>query len=727
MYNISDDQSINFFDEFDQLLNVTDSYGGPLTYFISALFLKFFNNSYQYAYLSNQIFNIVSIISIFHLGKLLKNQSTGIWASLIFRFSSLIINQRSDYLIDLSLTSFSNLGFLFFTKWYLDNNKFSYYSSLSGISLGLIFLTRPTGIINFIFPFTLIILKLIKRKYSFTYILAELIFFFAGFIVLIFPWFSRNWLTIITSTINAWEWGINYQEGLESNSLESWIFYFKKLPLMFGPINFSIFSIILLVETVFHNNLSRLKFRSITKINLYFLLFLLNCYLIISLMSTKDIRFFMPIFPISCIYLGLFLDAKNFKFFTSSNKKITIVISIIISLLFTKNGLISKYFIGYSKYNWPHYEIVNEIKKENKNLISTLAVLPDTKEINTFNLEAEASMQGEYVAVRQVISNKETYKDDLEYFDWFLLKTGDQGVMSNEAKDLLNKYLLNSPSFIIQKEWNLLDKSKLILLKRKSLNTYLSRKDCKYNNSNLKIKKIPEGLKLNIVRKGEFLKSSNILIDFIGEDFKTSTNFSLANGSFHRNFDESSCFSLTQEIPITFPNKTPQELNIKAKILDKNDETKLLNLEVKKLIIKGKSDDENYIKMANKISKVSLLGDYLRKGEFKKLFNLVGIINQSDPKQIYLKDSEKIFYQRYLEDKNLKNLYNVLICQILQRHVASAEKTINQILDSDYSNGNAQLTKAIINIYLLDKKDAKIALNNLIFYRMVLLILSNFD
>ena len=322
-------------------------------------------------------------------------------------------------------------------------------------------------------------------------------------------------------------------------------------------------------------------------------------------MSTKDIRFFMPIFPISCIYLGLFLDAKNFKFFTSSNKKITIVISIIISLLFTKNGLISKYFIGYSKYNWPHYEIVNEIKKENKNLISTLAVLPDTKEINTFNLEAEASMQGEYVAVRQVISNKETYKDDLEYFDWFLLKTGDQGVMSNEAKDLLNKYLLNSPSFIIQKEWNLLDKSKLILLKRKSLNTYLSRKDCKFNNSNLKIKKIPEGLKLNIVRKGKFLKSSNILIDFIGEDFKTSTNFSLANGSFHRNFDESSCFSLTQEIPITFPNKTPKELNIKAKILDKNDETKLLNLEFKKLIIKGKSDDENYIKWLTRFLKLN--------------------------------------------------------------------------------------------------------------------------
>ena len=89
--------------------------------------------------------------------------------------------------------------------------------------------------------------------------------------------------------------------------------------------------------------------------------------------------------------------------------------------------------------------------------------MPDTKEVNTFSLEAEASRQGGYVAVRQVISNKETYKQDLEFFDWFLVKTGSQGVMTSEAKNLLNKYLLNSPSFITQKEWSLPDKSKVSL------------------------------------------------------------------------------------------------------------------------------------------------------------------------------------------------------------------------------------------------------------------------
>ncbi len=116
--------------------------------------------------------------------------------------------------------------------------------------------------------------------------------------------------------------------------------------------------------------------------------------------------------------------------------------------------------------------------------------------------------------------------------------------------------------------------------------------------------------------------------------------------------------------------------------------------------------------MANKISEVELLGDFLREGEFKKLFNLVGILNQSDPKQIYLKDAEKIYSLRYRENKNFKYLYNILICQILQKDIINAEKTINQILYYDYSNGNAHLAKAIINIYLFDKKDARIALNN---------------
>ena len=160
-----------------------------------------------------------------------------------------------------------------------------------------------------------------------------------------------------------------------------------------------------------------------------------------------------------------------------------------------------------------------------------------------------------------------------------------------------------------------------------------------------------------------------------------------------------------------FFDNNEKEFNIKARLLDANGKISHLNSDNKKLIIEDSLENGSLIKMANKISKVELLGNFLKKGEFEKLFNLVGVINQSDPEQIYLKDAEKIYFQRFLDNKNINDLYSVLISQILQRKVDSAEKTINLILESDFSNGNTQLVKSIINIYLLDKKDARFSLN----------------
>ena len=116
--------------------------------------------------------------------------------------------------------------------------------------------------------------------------------------------------------------------------------------------------------------------------------------------------------------------------------------------------------------------------------------------------------------------------------------------------------------------------------------------------------------------------------------------------------------------------------------------------------------------MENRISKVEKLGEYLKQGKFKKLFNLVGIINQSDPKQIYLKNAEKIYLQRYKDDQKLEDLYSILISQILQKKISKASNTIDLILESDFENGNAHLAKAMINVYLFKKKEARISIKN---------------
>ena len=711
MQNILSSSGINLIEKIKEIINVTNSYRGPLTYFLTASFLKIFNDGYIYAYLSNQIFNIICILSIFNLGKLFNEEKIGVWASLIFTFSSLVLNQRSDYLIDLSLTSFITLNLLFFSKWYFDNNKFSKFSILSGISLGFIFLTKPTGIIFFFFPFILILINSIKKRHNTFLNFNEIFLFIISYLIVIFPWFSTHWLTIITSIINAWNWGINYQEGLEANSLESWFFYFKKLPYLFGTLNFSIISIIFFVEKLFHRDLLKINIKKYTKLDFWFFTYFLNFYLVVSLMSSKDIRFILPIYPLFCIYLSIFINSNIYKFFNIKNKKIILIISLSISILFYDKGLISNGLGKNSLYNWPHSEIIKEIKKVSPNIISTLAVLPDTREINTFNLEAEASRQGEYVAVRQTISNQNTYKEDLKYFDWFLVKTGNQGIMSNISKNLLNEYLWDNNSFLVHKQWELPDKSRLFLLRRMSINTYLSEKKCKNHLLNLDIKQTKNGINLSLIGDGRSIRSSTILIDFIGNDFLKSTNLSLANGLFHESFNEDKCYSLSQDIPVNFSNINSKNLVYKARILNKDGELIFFKNINNQLLLNENLIENDYLHMTNRISKVELLGSYLRKGEFKNLFDLVGIINQSDPKQIYLNDAEKIYTQRYKENKATKNLYSVLISQILQKKVDKANETINLILDKDKNNGNTYLAKAIINIYLFDSKNARLAIN----------------
>ena len=75
-------EKFNLFNDsfWQELWSISDTYRGPLTYIFSALFLKIFGANYQNSYLSNHIFLIITIISIYNLGIILKNKSTGIWA-----------------------------------------------------------------------------------------------------------------------------------------------------------------------------------------------------------------------------------------------------------------------------------------------------------------------------------------------------------------------------------------------------------------------------------------------------------------------------------------------------------------------------------------------------------------------------------------------------------------------------------------------------------------------
>ena len=102
------------------------------------------------------------------------------------------------------------------------------------------------------------------------------------------------------------------------------------------------------------------------------------------------------------------------------------------------------------------------------------------------------------------------------------------------------------------------------------------------------------------------------------------------------------------------------------------------------------------------------MGKFLKNGEFDNLFNLVGLVNQSDPEQEYLKDAEKIFKYRYeLDNSNIKNLYNIAISQILQKKSSEASKTLLEIQKVDPNNSNLYLAKSIVDIYNFKPRQAE--------------------
>ena len=75
--------------------------------------------------------------------------------------------------------------------------------------------------------------------------------------------------------------------------------------------------------------------------------------------------------------------------------------------------------------------------------------------------------------MRQIIGNLDSYKKDIKFYDWFLLKSGNQGEMTSKARNQLANLVSNSGLFEVKKEWKIHDDSLLKLMKRKQLSEEL--------------------------------------------------------------------------------------------------------------------------------------------------------------------------------------------------------------------------------------------------------------
>ena len=701
-YNLLENFSFNNQDWWQSFWSISETYRGPLTYIFSSIFLKFFGKTYESSILSNNIFSIITILCIFNLSRDLGYKKAGLWGAFIFAFNPYIFDQRVDYLIDISQICFLNLNFYILFKFLKSNGSFL-LSLILGISLGFLFLTKPTGILFLVFPYIYSFFLLIKNpNFNKLYIVVIL----SIFITIIWPWLSTNWLTIITSIANSWQWGIKYQDGLEANTLEGILFYPKTILKLVGPLLFGSFfgiSCLKILHKLKKSSLTKNIQNALSKNNIFLLSFPMNILIICTLMSTKDLRFILPIFPSLCIFSGLLItNLKNYswvKFY-----KIFIFLLILSKLLLNlslQKNIVFK-FDKTSKPNWPHKEIIEEVSNFSPYSKSVIAILPDTKELNTFNLSSEANMQNSNIYVRQIISNEKSYKDDLDRFNWFLLKDGDQGIMSNDSKLALSDLIKESNKFKNFKSWELPDGSKTTLYKRKVMNESISIINKNFITPNLDLIFSSNGITANLKGSDEIIKNSNLLINARNNAKKYEINISYPKtiNLFNKNIEIIKNVNFEDEFNFDKSLKFDSIL-----ITNKN---KKIPVKINKVIFNKKvNKDTTGQFQINKIKELEKMAEYLRLGEFDKLFNLVGVVNQSDPDQEYLKSAEKIFKYRYqLNNNNYDYLYKIAISQILQRKSIEASNSLKEIMKYEKNNSNLYLAKSIVDIYNFNPRKA---------------------
>ena len=719
----------------------TPTYRGPFTYLVTAPVFSLLGPGYGSAILSNSLFQALLLGSLYGLGRLAHSRAAGLWAAFLCGVSPALLNQRSDYLIDFSLTAVLTATWWMLTVRVLARPRHPWRWSLgSGLGLGAVVLTRPTGLLMLWLPLLALawmaLVPLLQRGRPARFgRLAQLLLAAAAATAVAWPWWSQNWLTILSTVNKARQWGVLYQDGLEPNTLAGWLFYPRLLPTMAGAA--------LVAVVAAGGLLSRWRRRGTPPTPwpwqplAWWLSFPLGSLLLATLMSTKDFRFVLPLVPQLCLGLGIVLASAAGRWATSWRLAVVGIglwgaLASQFALAANPTGFPPRPPIAGP--SWPLEAIVAAIRQRSPDQLSTVAVLPDSQGLNAFNLDAEGRRQDFRVAARQTVAPVDQLDGDLAGFDWFLLKGGDQGVMSDARQAALDGLVRRSPAFQAAGRWPLPDGSSAELFERRDLSLEVTPTACGPERGlqlDLSVEPStplrPGGEAVLVSRlrgPAADLRDGLLLLDWRLE----SAGAGLPPWRHDRGIGQgmvrarpSACLEVRERLALVVPAGLPDgSYRLRARALDRQGRPLALRSAPLTLTVAaagGVSDHQKDGAPPNRIDQLRDLGRLLRRGELDLLFRQVGQINQRDPQQIYLAQAERLLRAR-LQDPppgdsggDLEDLYGLALAQALQRHADGAVDTLRRIVSLEPTNPHALMALGFVQLYRFHPGQAQVALD----------------
>ncbi len=708
----------------------TPTYRGPFTYLVTAPLFSLLGPGYASAILSNSLFQALLLGSLYGLGRLAHGRAAGLWAAFLCGVAPALLNQRSDYLIDFSLTAVLTATWWLLTVRVLARPRHPWLWSLGGgLGLGAVVLTRPTGLVMLWLPLLALawmaLAALVQRGRPAR--LGESLLAVAAATAVAWPWWSQNWLTILSTVNKARQWGVLYQDGLEANTLAGWLFYPRLLPTMAGAA--------LVAVVVVGGLLSRWRRRGAPASPLpwpqlsWWLSFPLGALLLASLMSTKDFRFVLPLVPQLCLGLGILLASATGRWTTGWRLAVVGIgvwgaLASQFALAANPTGFPPRPPIAGPP--WPLEAIVATIGQRSPHQLSTLAVLPDSQGLNAFNLDAEGRRQNFRAAARQTVAPVDQLDGDLAGFDWFLLKGGDQGVMSDARQAALDAMVRRSPAFQAAGRWPLPDGSSAELFQRRQLSLAVTPVSCGPDPSLQLDLSVEPTAPLRPGREAVLVSrlrgpAAQLRDGLLLLDWRPDWRHDRGIGQGMVRAGPSGCLEVRERLALVVPAGLPDgSYRLRARAIDGQGRPLALRSAPLTLTVAATGEVANRPDGGappNRIDQLLALGRLLRRGELDLLFRQVGQINQRDPQQIYLAQGERLLRARLQErppgagGADLEDLYGLALAQALQRHADGAVDTLQRIVSLEPTNPHALMALGFVQLYRFHPGQAQVALD----------------
>jgi 4-amino-4-deoxy-L-arabinose transferase-like glycosyltransferase len=208
---------------------------GPLVALLTVPFFALLGPSLDTGLLVNLVFSAVLLGSLYLMGRRLFSPTVGLWAAGLGLLSPLLATLRLEYLLDYGLTAVVAFTLMGLTYWWTarTQREMWIFTGLWGLGMAMTLLTRTSGLLFLIvalgWPLGLMLYQCRWAK------LGQWAVGLGLGILLIWPWFSTSWLTIISTTFESNAHGAIYRQDPQANSLAGWLYYPQQLPGMVSP------------------------------------------------------------------------------------------------------------------------------------------------------------------------------------------------------------------------------------------------------------------------------------------------------------------------------------------------------------------------------------------------------------------------------------------------------------------------------------------------------------